>query len=64
MELGGPTTRVVVPTRKAENRFLGSLKGVEIRTLAKGILEKGKRPMLEEIETDAKGEPQKISCTS
>ncbi len=47
MELGGPANRVVVPTRKAVNRFLGSLKGAEIRVLAKGFLGK-------DIETDAK----------
>ncbi len=35
MQLGGPGTknRVVVPARQAENRFLGSLKGLQIRAL-------------------------------
>jgi hypothetical protein len=30
----GTTNRVVVPARQAGNRFLGSLKGLEIRALA------------------------------
>ncbi len=29
----GPTNRVVVPDRQDENRFLGSLKGLQIRAL-------------------------------
>jgi hypothetical protein len=32
----GPTKRVIVPARQAGNRFLGSLKGLQIRVQASG----------------------------
>jgi hypothetical protein len=38
----GTTNRVLVPARQDENRFLGSLKGLQIRAQAMGTGEKSK----------------------
>jgi hypothetical protein len=38
----GTTYRVVVPVRQAGNRFLSSLKGLQIRALSAGIFKQSK----------------------